>query len=210
MFWVQLQAKYHQSIVACYDPACPEHRGKEGENWGTFTPEECDRIIHLSTKVPQGHVTVTGKVQPDYRQVTMWRVPYNEETHWIWDKLTKNVILANNQWWNFDISGIIEPLQLLCYDAGNGDGSYQDHYSKHIDVGSIAPNRKITFSVQLSDPKDYDGAELHIYRYRDPEALPTGKGTMILFPSYMLHEVTPITRGKRWALVCWMSGPQFR
>ncbi len=124
--------------------------------------------------------------------------------------MTNNIKYANYKWWNYDIYGILEPLQILCYEASHNQENIQDHYSKHIDNQEFYSNRKISFSVQLSQAQDYEGSELKLYGDREAEKLPKDRGTMILFPSFILHEVTPITQGKRWALVGWVSGPQFR
>ena len=35
------------------------------------------------------------------------------------------------------------------------------------------------------------------------------KGTIIVFPSMLLHKVTPVTKGIRHSLVQWFSGPDF-
>ena len=40
--------------------------------------------------------------------------------------------------------------------------------------------------------------------------LPKEQGKLILFPSYVLHEVKPVTKGERYSLVAWITGPQFK
>ncbi|MDJ0557094.1 MAG: 2OG-Fe(II) oxygenase [Microcoleaceae cyanobacterium MO_207.B10] len=210
MVWIYPQQKHHQITYTCYDANRKEHFCKPGENWGAFTAEECDWIISLSEKIKPAKPTVDGKLKPEFRQVNVWGLNYSEPTKWLWERLTNNVRYANSKWWNYDIYGIFEPLHLLCYEASNNHKNIQDHYSKHIDNGKIHYHRKISFSIQLSNPDDYDGSELNLYTQREAEKLPKARGTMVFFPSFILHEVTPITRGKRWALVCWVGGPQFR
>jgi predicted 2-oxoglutarate/Fe(II)-dependent dioxygenase YbiX len=39
---------------------------------------------------------------------------------------------------------------------------------------------------------------------------PTHQGSLVAFPSFMTHRVTPVTRGLRWSLVTWLEGPPFR
>ena len=36
------------------------------------------------------------------------------------------------------------------------------------------------------------------------------KGSIIVFPSYMHHQVTPVTKGTRYSLVMWSLGKPFR
>lgn len=210
MFWMYPTPKYHQVTYVSYDASQASHFCKPGENWGAFTAAECDSIIALSTLFESRKPTVDGKFQPDKRQVTAWKIDYSQEINWLWERLSNNINYANRQWWNFNIYGILESLHLLCYDANNGDGKYKDGYIRHIDYNQHTHNRKITFSIQLSDPQDYEGGNLKLYASKKPEPLPRSRGTMVMFPSYILHEVAPMVRGKRWALVCWASGPHFR
>ena len=212
MVWIITQQKYRQTKYACYDGSQKDHFCKPDENWGAFTAQECERVISLSKQIKPSKPIVDGKVNPEIRQVNAWGVSYSESTRWLWERLVNSVKYANSKWWNYDIYGIIDYLQLLCYEASNNQKqkSIQDHYNKHIDNGELYYYRKISISVQLSDPQDYEGSELKLYTRREAENLPKARGTMILFPSFVLHEVTPIIKGKRWALVCWVCGPQFR
>mgnify|MGYP003677217951 FL=1 len=70
--------------------------------------------------------------------------------------------------------------------------------------------RKLSLSIQLTDPKEYEGGELYIYEGDKGEKMKQGQGDLILFPSYMLHEVKPVTKGERNSLVCWVTGKQFK
>jgi PKHD-type hydroxylase len=36
------------------------------------------------------------------------------------------------------------------------------------------------------------------------------RGTVTMFPSYLLHRVTPVTSGERYSLTIWAHGPAFR
>ena len=69
--------------------------------------------------------------------------------------------------------------------------------------------RKISVSVQLSDPKNYEGCDLLLYDgpFGEVEASKE-KGVAIAFPSWTLHEVTPLTSGERVVAVAWFLGPQ--
>ncbi|NEQ35296.1 MAG: 2OG-Fe(II) oxygenase [Okeania sp. SIO3I5] len=210
MVWISPQQKYRQIKYACYDASQKEHFCQPGENWGALTAQECKKVISLSKQIKPSKPTVDGEMKPEFRQVSAWGVSYSESTRWLWERLINSVQYANNKWWNYEIYGIADHLQLLCYEASENQASIQDHYNKHIDNGEIHYYRKISISVQLSDPQNYEGSELKLYTQRETDKLPKARGTMVLFPSFILHEVTPIIKGKRWALVCWVCGPQFR
>jgi PKHD-type hydroxylase len=64
--------------------------------------------------------------------------------------------------------------------------------------------------VQLSDPSEYEGGELRLHTSQEPVIIRKEKGMVVCFPSYTLHEVTPVTRGERYTLVGWVHGPAFK
>lgn len=98
-------------------------------------------------------------------------------------------------------------MQFTCYDA-----SYQGHYDWHHDVhwSSQDPqDRKISVSIQLSCPDSYEGGDFEFEEVKTTANF-RAKGTMILFPSYLRHKVSPVTSGTRYALVAWFFGPRWR
>ena len=80
-----------------------------------------------------------------------------------------------------------------------------------FDAPSI-PNmhRKLSFSIQLTNPDLYEGGDLNIYKEKTPIQASRALGTINFFPSYVLHRVTPVTKGYRNCLVGWVSGPKFK
>jgi PKHD-type hydroxylase len=110
----------------------------------------------------------------------------------------------NAKHFDYDISGITHGVQLIHYSA---DGEIQGHYDWHVDIGPGEPSsRKISLVVQLTDPEDYDDCELVINNHGTNVVGTKERGSVHLFPSYMLHKVTPISRGNRYALVLWIHG----
>ena len=86
------------------------------------------------------------------------------------------------------------------------------HYDWHHDVnwnGQVDIDRKISLTVQLSNENEYDGGNFE-FEELETNANFKQKGTIIIFPSYLRHRVTPITSGVRKSLVAWFSGPQWR
>ena len=84
----------------------------------------------------------------------------------------------------------------------------QGFYDWHIDVTPTKSRRKLSIVVQLSDPSEYDGGELQIQTgLLEPVTIGKTKGLAVVFPTYLLHRVTPVTRGVRRSLVCWIDGP---
>lgn len=128
----------------------------------------------------------------------------NDNLDWVFRKITDVVLNLNDRFFQFDIFGLNEGLQFTNYKAPS------DKYGKHVDKASNIIVRKLSLSIQLTDPKDYEGGELILYENEKGIKMKKEQGTIILFPSYMLHEVKSITKGERNSLVSWVTGKQFK
>jgi PKHD-type hydroxylase len=134
-----------------------------------------------------------------------WLRSTHPECHWIFMKFAQMALQANAQMWGFELTGMLEDLQYTVYPSGGG------HYDWHLDVGEgLAAQRKISVTLQLSDENDYEGGNLEIFNQTQPVLAPRQKGTAVLFPSYLLHRVSPVIKGERRSLVLWVSGPALR
>lgn len=172
-----------------------------------LSPEECAKAIDMSTAFPGEQARIEGGGhERGYRDTTVHFIPHNHDTNWLYHKLMAAAVEANDRCWQFDITGFFQDLQLLSYKADT-----QQHYTWHMDMGPGADNgRKISISVQLSAAEDYAGGELELNSGKILSA-PREAGAIVLFPSFMLHRVTPVTSGHRWAVVGWVQGQdQFR
>jgi len=170
--------------------------------------EECNAIINYSKKIEssKGHVSYNEKniIKKSYRDSDIkWLFP-NEEIDWLYRKLVDAVNLLNDKYFNFHISHFAEGLQFTNYKEGKG------FYKKHIDKLCNDTIRKLSVSIQLSDPNEYEGGDLLLYEDEKAQKMGKEKGTLIIFPSYMLHEVTKVTKGERNSLVAWITGDSFK
>jgi len=131
-------------------------------------------------------------------------------------RLNALVTHLGRQLYGFDVQGLApyDPAYVMRYEVG-------DHFAWHVDNGIAQPplgSRKLSFSLQLSHADDYDGGDLEMASLaRDyhpeltgPSPLMRQHGHLIIFPSFTLHRVTPVTRGVRHAIVGWIHGPPFR
>ena len=184
---------------------------KENTNWcwreNIFSNSELDRIVEQGIEIgAQAGVVGFGNTVDAYRDCEISWLPTDDpEYDWIYATLASVVQQVNSEYYNFDLTHIM-PLQFTKYDSKT-----LGHYNPHLDIGHTAPNRKLSFSLQLSDPYDHEGGILQFpYNKTEPEAAPRARGKIIFFPSYMLHEVTPVTKGIRYSLVGWVAGPRFR
>lgn len=122
---------------------------------------------------------------------------------WVYHQMQK-IAAAGNEKFQFRISGVLEQIQLAIYDE-----SEQGFYRWHMDWGAGAHQRRISVSVPINDPVEFDGGELEFNYSGDAVKAEQRKGQAVVFPSFLLHRVTPVTRGRRYSLVAWFHGVDF-
>ena len=159
-----------------------------------FTPEECDKIIQLGKDKLDFAKIFHKHKNKDIRKSKICWIRNNPDTKWIFAKLDPVIEELNHKYFNFDLTGLVEGLQLTYYPSPGGK------YETHIDRSPGFIIRKLSGVVQLTDPKKYKGGDLNLYTGNINEPFKANKehGTCILFPSYTLHEVTSVTKGERW------------
>ncbi|MDC1172632.1 Fe2+-dependent dioxygenase [Alphaproteobacteria bacterium] len=92
------------------------------------------------------------------------------------------------------------------YDAAGTDGDAPGAYEKHVDKTLIQQRRvDFSFTVFLSDPKEYEGGELVITRINNEIKMKPEAGHICLYASGLVHEVKPVVKGSRLGLVGWMT-----
>ncbi|WP_369809252.1 2OG-Fe(II) oxygenase [Oceanicoccus sp. KOV_DT_Chl] len=69
--------------------------------------------------------------------------------------------------------------------------------------------RKISISIPLNDPSEYEGGELQFNAGGLLLTPDQEKGKALMFPSWMMHRVTPVTLGRRYSMVVWIHGPNW-
>ena len=170
-----------------------------------FTPEEIETIICLGDMVAEQDGKVVNDVDSTYRRSRIRWLPRDSTTEFLYARISTLVKRANEACWHFDLIGFGEQIQLSVYEAGD-----KGFYDWHMDCGETSNYRKISVSIQLSSPSAYDGGKLQFFTSRCVRNAPNRQGDMILFPSYLMHRITPVTRGQRQSLVVWITGHPFR
>ena len=120
--------------------------------------------------------------------------------------------MANRESFDIDAKWINE-IQFTTY-KGSAKESEQGKYNWHSDVDFKNPkpfHRKLSITVQLSDPSDYSGGDFQFKKGIDELPIEAkNKGTILVFPSIYDHQITPVTDGIRHSLVTWVEGPHWR
>lgn len=166
-------------------------------NWIQNKTKNANETAQVGSKL-------TGEQLSKVRRCKVDWMDNNETTRWVFDRLANVVSSLNADFFGFDLSGFGEPIQLTNYDSSD-EGMYGWHQDYQATV-----SRKLSLVLQLSYPSDYEGGELQFMMEGKPTPVEKERGLIVLFPSFALHQVTPVTKGSRQTLVSWISGPEFK
>jgi PKHD-type hydroxylase len=175
-----------------------------------FTDGELEWIKVIGNRLPAEQGTVGNyencETDTKFRDSIVSWFYVNNQTKWLYERLANCVLNVNQTHYKYDLEKL-ETLQFTRY-FGNSRG----RYGIHMDTINHhnPPNRKLTFVLQLSDPSEYEGGELRLHLGSDPTTIKKQKGLITFFPSYSLHECTPVLKGERYVLVGWVYGPPFK
>ncbi len=170
-----------------------------------FSPEQCEAIINACEKPLwlQGEVD-SGQVNKKLRNVRQQGLMMNEEG-WPHTRILDLMKQANEVRFKFDVSGFMNYDAPMIMEYGKGC-----HYDWHIDVGKGVPNRKLSYTIQLSKPEDYEGGDLEFLGTQIKQEEFRQQGTCIIFPSFLAHKVSKVKSGTRYAIVGWVHGPTYK
>jgi predicted 2-oxoglutarate/Fe(II)-dependent dioxygenase YbiX len=183
------------------------------ENWAwmeVFDKNQTQQIIDYGKDNFQkayigNNKVVDSKIRNSH---TAWLRASEKEYRWVYEMCTDAVNYINREYFNYDLTAI-EDLQLTKYEASDEPSYYGGHLDSHQDP-PINASRKLSFSILLSDPSDFEGGDLKLHFSKNPDIADKVRGRGTFFPSNALHEVTPVTKGVRYSLVGWVTGPRFR
>jgi PKHD-type hydroxylase len=107
--------------------------------------------------------------------------------------------------WGYNL-GMQENTQLSRYKSTD-----KGHYDWHMDASAPQNGiqRKLSCVILLNDPSEFKGGALQL-KDMEIENILDQQGSIIVFPSFVEHRVTPVTKGVRYTAVTWASGPSFR
>ena len=174
-------------------------------------PEFCQKLIDCA----EGHWSKAKLLGPDNDNLRKGDNFFDNQ-QWVYDLVYSHMVWANeNAGWDFDITGA-ESYQVAKYEVGDFYGAHNDSIGTKATVWNVPDNpimhgktRKISMSLLLNT--DFEGGELSMSEGKTPlfSAKPE-TGNMFFFPSYLQHQVKPVTKGTRYSLVMWFLGPPFK
>lgn len=196
----------------------PYSRAKFIEPWAywddAFTNEELEKIVTYCEQFELDYGgTFVSENKEDAEKHRVSNIKFhdrNADTAWIFDRLNFVIQSANEMYYNFHLNGYSK-FQYTTYDATNAG-----HYNWHMDIaiGKIQHNdvemRKLSLTLCLNDKYEGGNFCMNMGNEEKFETIPMKKGRIILFPSFMIHRVTPVTEGTRRSLVVWVLGPKFQ
>ena len=191
----------------------PHSTGQEPYAWweNAFNNDELNWLqkrAKEATQKAQVGGGVGGVIAPEVRRSNINWMANENETKWVFERLAHVVSSLNAQFFRFELTGFGEQIQLTNYDS-----SEHGMYGWHVDFGmeTTSPSRKLSIVMQLSDPSDYEGGNLELMpKGKEIVKMKKQRGLIVAFPSWTLHQVTPVTQGNRQSLVAWITGPAFK
>lgn len=167
-----------------------------------LTTEECNKLIALTdnTEFVEGGARSDNE-NTSIRDSKVTFLTTNPDNMWLFEKLEAAMNHLNKAY-KYELLGFYEGVQIASYsNAGK--------YDWHIDLGrGASTSRKLSMSIQLSDPDTYEGGNLEFGNVE--QVSERAIGTLIVFPSFLQHRVTPVTGGTRHSCVAWVHGQPFR
>lgn len=173
----------------------------------SFSSLEIKKILVALENLEYENAQIVSENNNNVRKGKLKWIPKNENWTWVYKRMMEIALEANQKLWHFDIFQC-EYIQYTEYDEKD-----EGHYNWHQDVSSgIYSHRKISISIQLSDPGSYSGGDLQFWLGGETNVISVQKalGEATIFPSYMMHRVTKVHSGTRKSLVLWIGGSHFR
>ena len=194
-------------------------------------PRLCDEIIQYGLKHKQGRAITGGqgtkrdlvKNPLSVKEIKQLKKKRDSDIvwmsdNWIYKEIFPYVRSANSSaGWNFQWSRA-ESCQFTIYTKGQYYGWHQDAWEEVYKLPGTTQGkiRKLSMTVSLSDQKEYSGGSLE-FDFRKHSKIKSrvckeinSKGSLVVFPSFVWHRVTPVTRGTRYSLVSWYLGDPFK
>lgn len=168
-----------------------------------LSPDHFDSLRNALDKIiiaPATSLSNEGVIQQE--QGSFGWVPEGDGYEWINDLMSNVTKEVNMKFFEFDVTHF-HRLQYVSYSEGQGQ---DDHVDYDTEIGTWDA-RKLSFSLLLND--DFEGGDLEILG-KDKFTADRKSNSIVFYPSYLRHRITPVTKGVRKSIEGWICGPKFR
>ena len=186
-----------------------------------LSPALCERIIETGEAAEPMDAQVVRDPENNVRNSTVSWLSFSPEIAWLFEAISIVVNDANERHWNWTLSGP-ESMQYTSYKTNQHYGWHADQRKKPYPADDSrwpGLTRKLTAVISLSSHSAFKGGEFMLETLEDPPHQPERRfktlaeirtiGSVLVFPSFLYHQVTPVTDGQRRSLVTWFLGPPF-
>lgn len=161
-----------------------------------FDTKEIEKIlsnIGEGTQISQIDGSYTKKI-----------IDFTNETLWIYERLSRYFSVANENVFDYDITGIKEHIEILELNKNDFLGWHHEEAKKDGD-----PVRKLSAYVLLSDGSDYTGGLVQEFSTTPSGLLFKNIGYGTIFSSYIISRIEKVDSGTLKILRGWATGPNF-
>ena len=173
-----------------------------------FTIGECESIIAAVDQAPNDEALLVGQNKNlTLRNAKLVWLDDIAGMAWVMDRLIALMRKSNRDQFDFDLQEFAESSQVAIYRSSDAG-----HFAWHSDIGGgpASGKRKLTLVLQLSNSETYEGGDLEFMPGAQVQTASRVQGCVSVFPSFTLHQVTPVVHGIRYAMTVWAHGPRFR
>jgi len=180
-----------------------------------LTPKQCDELIRIGQSEPKINATIGTtdkiiKLDESYRKSIISWIPFPKALP-IYQVIQQWMEVTNSNCFGFDTVQLSEGGQYAEYSKG---GFYNWHMDSNTEMKRMPAVRKISMTLLLNNPKDYEGGDLEIFCSEKLDSennkFKLKQGYAVFFASFLLHRVTPVIKGNRKSLVMWFGGTPLR
>lgn len=166
-----------------------------------FDDAQCDEILEAAKSL---NLSAGRMYVPRENTRVCQQAPFEAHGRLSWVKTALDRLVASvNEGYRFELTAGLSRFLYVRYTAGG-------HIDWHSDYDAHAPNpRKISVSIQLSEPSGYAGGALEFHPLGEIP-MSGSRGTAIVFPSFLSHRAAAVASGERHVLVAWYAGPHLR
>lgn len=183
---------------------------------GNLPKQFVDNIVSVGKQLPVAKTGIgfngeNNQVDEIRKSEIRWINTYDDSNRFITDTVWNFVIDANRNHFGFHLD-YMRDVQFTTYHGDREDGGKYDWHQDTFWLNPTQHHRKLSVTIQLSEPEEYSGGDFEIdpeFGILDQKEIKR-RGTVIVFPSFLRHRVTPVTSGVRRSLVAWIEGPSFR